>query len=98
MEASWAHMTSWPTIKEYGVTYDLPNLLSTLKHHTKWTLIKAWLLTNIDTRLNQLGIGIPLPNELLSAKWTLDHVTQLLTIATISQLTDMRVYVDYMEA
>ena len=98
MEASWAHMTSWPTITEYGVTYDIPNLLSTLKHHTQWTLIKAWLLTTIDTRLNQLGIGFSLPNELLPAKWTLDRVTQLLAMATISQLTDMRVYIDYMAA
>jgi len=86
-------MTSWPTITEYGVTYDLPNLLSTLKHHAQWTLIKAWLLTTIDTRLNQLGIGLPLPNELLSAKWTLDRVTQLLALATIDQLKDIRIYV-----
>jgi len=91
-------MTSWPTTTEYGVTYDLPNLLSTLKHHTKWIPIKAWLLTAIDTRLNQIGVGIPLPNELLSAKWTLDRVTQLLAMATISHLTDIRVYIDYIAA
>ena len=91
-------MTSWPTKTEYGVTYDLPNLLSTLKQHRQWTPIKAWLLTTIDAHLNQLGIGLPLPNELFPAKWTLDRVTQLLAMATISNLTDIRVYIDYMPA
>jgi hypothetical protein len=86
-------MTSWPTIIEHGVTYDLPNLLSTLQHHPERKAIQAWLLTTIDARLNQLGIGLPLPNSLLDAKWTLDHVAQLLALATIDQLKDIRIYV-----
>lgn len=88
-----ALMTSWPTITEDGVTYDLCNLLSTLQHHSERKTIHAWLLIIIDAHLNQLGIGIPLPNSILDAKWTLDHVTQLLMMATTDQLKDIRVYV-----
>jgi hypothetical protein len=87
-------MTSWPTTTEHGVTYDIPNLLSTLQHHSERKAIKAWLLIIMDAHLNQLGIGIPLPNSILDAKWTLDHVTQLIALATIDQLKDIRVYVD----
>ena len=93
-ETQSALMTSWPTVIEQGITYDLPNLLSTLQHHAHRKTIYAWLLTTIDAHLNGLGIGIPLPNSLVDAKWTLDHVVQLITIAPMPQLKEIRVYVD----
>jgi len=90
----FALMTSWPTVIEQGVTYDIPNLLSTLQHHANRKTIHAWLLTTIDVHINELGIGIPLPNSLLDAKWTLDHLVRLIGMAPMPQLKEIRVYLD----
>jgi len=84
------NMNSLPTYNEDGVTYDLPNLLNTLRHDSDFPAIKVWIQSVIDSRFQEIPILVPIPNELLSAKWTLDHIVRLIDLATVEQVPFLR--------
>ena len=84
---------SLPTYKEDGVSYDLPSLYSTVKHMPLREQIQHWLLSVIDRRLTQIAIAIPIPPELKEAAWTLNHLQQVIDMANIDQLKQIRVLV-----
>jgi hypothetical protein len=86
-------MTSLPTYTKEGVSYTVPNLLSTVRHMPQSLAIQTWLITVIDTCLTQLSVGIPIPTELLDAKWTLDHLTRLIYMADTDQLKQLRILI-----
>lgn len=84
---------SLPTYTEDGVQYDLPSLYSTVKHMSLRKEIQTWLLSVIDRRLNQIAIEIPIPPELQTEAWTLNHLQQLVNVANTDQLKQMRVLI-----
>jgi len=84
---------SLPTYTEDGVRYDLPSLYSTVKHMPLRKSITAWLISVIDRRLNQISIEIPIPPELHSESWTLNHLQRLVNSANTDQLKQIRVLV-----
>jgi len=84
---------SIPTYTEDGVSYDLPSLYSTVKHMPLREQIQSWLLSVIDRRLNQITVGIPIPPELREVAWTLNHLQQVIDMANIDQLKQIRVLI-----